>query len=445
VLVLEKTVTEAPPDYLERFLSLLKKVRGTVAQAGGETEILWNDLSAHYACQAYPLLHEIENLMRRLIANFMLVKVGREWVEETLPKAVEEAVKNSKRKESPNVLDTVDFIHLGEMLFAPYSKRTPQDLYDKLKDVETPEDAKALQEFVPKSNWERYLGGIVACEDLYLKSRWEKLYKLRCTVAHNAPMTGGDLDEIKKLITEVKPKLQEAISKLSNVTVPPDEAELVAESAARAVNATVGEFITCWQRLESGLARRMASKGVSVRSIPTAEDLVRLRILDMSQAELYDGVRRLRNRIVHGPTLRVPAETIQGHLAGLHELATLAEAGTYIDHLRRLSEEDRMTEVQYKIDETKHEIVDTDAFSSTVAETNAFDWGVDDYEVTSIDFDDEDETCTVRLKYMGSGDHDSDRMYHGDSIAGEAEAIIDARGTVIYENVSAEVDHGDDR
>jgi len=85
-------------ESLERFNSLLKAARGVVRQAEGETETLWDDLSAHYARKAYPQIHEIENLMRRLIANFMLVTVGREWAQETLPKAVEEAVKSSKRR-----------------------------------------------------------------------------------------------------------------------------------------------------------------------------------------------------------------------------------------------------------------------------------------------------------------------------------------------------------
>jgi hypothetical protein len=115
-------------DSLQRFLQTLKATRGAVAQADGEIETLWDDLSAHYGRKSYPMIHEIENLMRRLIANFMLVTVGREWVSETLPRPVEDAVKNSKRKDFWNVLHTVDFIHLGDFLFAPYSKMTTQDL-----------------------------------------------------------------------------------------------------------------------------------------------------------------------------------------------------------------------------------------------------------------------------------------------------------------------------
>jgi hypothetical protein len=139
---------DGPSQPVELFLLLLKKVRAVVAQAGGNTETLWDELSAHYARNAYPLIHNIDNLMRRLITNFMLVTVGREWIKETLPKVVEDAVKASKRgdTDSLNILYTLDFIHLGELLFAPYSKKTLQDLYAKLREAKTAEDAKALQE-----------------------------------------------------------------------------------------------------------------------------------------------------------------------------------------------------------------------------------------------------------------------------------------------------------
>jgi hypothetical protein len=151
-------------------------------------------------------------------------------------------LKNSKRKDYLNVLDTVDFVHLGEFLFTAYSKKTQQDLYAKLKDVKSEDDAKALQEFIPESNWKRYFGKLVSCEDGYLKARWERLYDLRCKVAHNALMSRSDLEDIEKLIGEVKPKLQEAIGKLSKVKVSAEDVEAVAESAARRVNATIGEL-----------------------------------------------------------------------------------------------------------------------------------------------------------------------------------------------------------
>ncbi len=431
----------ADTESLDRFNSLLKAVRGAVRQAGGETETLWDDLSAHYARKAYPLIHEIENLMRRLIANFMLVTVGREWAEETLSKAVEEAVRNSKRKDYLNVLDTVDFIHLGEFLFATYSKKTPQDLYAKIKEVKTEEDAKALQAFIPESNWKRYFGGLVNCEDGYLKARWEKLYELRCKVAHNALMVKADLDEIERLIGEIKPKLQEAIGKLSKVKVPAEDAEAVAENAARRVNATIGEFITCWQQLESEIGLRASAQGKPKKTIPPGDDLVKYGILDRSRADLYNEVRRTRNSIVHGPGSELPVETIKAALGKLQELLAFVESG-YVEYLRSLSEAGRQEAVEAKIADTHHEIAGSDEFNSATAITNATDFSVDEYEIQDIDFDNGE--CVVKMTFSASGEQLEDKMHYGDRIVGDCEAVIDSDGRVEYREVHAEVDHGDD-
>src|SRR5262245_34197029 len=67
----------APEAELEHFTALLKAVRTVVAKAHdnkaqAHPEVLWDDISAFYGRKAYPLLYEVENLMRKLIANFML-------------------------------------------------------------------------------------------------------------------------------------------------------------------------------------------------------------------------------------------------------------------------------------------------------------------------------------------------------------------------------------
>ncbi|MBX3451463.1 MAG: hypothetical protein KF777_17985 [Planctomycetaceae bacterium] len=427
-------------DSLNRFNSLLKALRGAVRNAGGETETLWDDLSAHYARKAYPKIHEIENLMRRLIANFMLVTVGREWATETLPKAVEEAFKNSKRKDYLNVLDTVDFIHLGEFLFTAYSKKTPQDLYARLKDVKTEDDAKALQEFIPESNWKRYFGKLVTCEDGYLKTRWEKLYDLRCKVAHNALMTKSDLDGIEKLIGEVKPNLEQAIGKLSKVKVPAEEAEAVAENAARRVNATIGEFITCWQQLESELGNRLAMKGKPKKIISSGDDLVRFGVMDRSRIDQYNEVRRFRNGIVHGPSSEIPIDSIKTALYKLKDLLSVVESG-YVEYLQNLSKEELETEIDSRISDTIHQIGDSEEFNSEIATTNATNFSFDEYEVEDIDF--VDGECIVKLTYAASGEQMENKMYYGDRVVGECEAVIDSDGRVEYREVHAEVDHGD--
>src|SRR5688572_12149441 len=62
-----------------KFLELLKMFREIVFKAGGKINILWDDLSTYYSSKAYPLVHQTENLLRKLISKFMLVSIGMNW------------------------------------------------------------------------------------------------------------------------------------------------------------------------------------------------------------------------------------------------------------------------------------------------------------------------------------------------------------------------------
>jgi hypothetical protein len=76
--------------------SLLKTIKTTIHNAGGQPETLWNDVSFYYSQKAYPLIHKIENLMRKLIAYFMLTTIGKEWVTITSPNALERLLIKAK-------------------------------------------------------------------------------------------------------------------------------------------------------------------------------------------------------------------------------------------------------------------------------------------------------------------------------------------------------------
>ncbi len=153
------SITQAKVD---RFAAFLRTVRGIIAKAGGQAETLRDDISFYYSKKAYALVHEIENLMRKLIANFMLITVGKEWVTETSPSEVQEAINRSKRKDYLNVLHTIDFIQLADFLVKPYSKKSIEDLHCKLKGAQKMEEFKALKAYIPESNWTRYFAKLVA-------------------------------------------------------------------------------------------------------------------------------------------------------------------------------------------------------------------------------------------------------------------------------------------
>lgn len=430
-------------DALARFLSFLKAVRTCVAKLSGETETLQDDISAHYGLKAYPYIHEVENLMRRLIAHFMLVNVGREWALESLPGSVADALRNSRRSESAksyvNVLHTLDFIHLGEFLFNPYPKRPAQELFGKLKEIKTSEEAASLhEEYAPQSNWKRYFSGIVPCNDSYLDSRWKKLYELRCKVAHNNLITAKDLEEIEVLVGEVKPKLQEAIAKLAKVKVPSEEQELVAERAASSVNAAVGEFISCWQELEGSLGQALLQSGLPVRRfIHSGPELVRRGALAPANLAVYESVRQFRNSIVHGPRTEVAPETIQAYVADVRQLLGSVENGAYVEYLRSLDGTALTAELDNLIANSTGAIVDSEAFAEAMAGTNASGFGVDGYEIEEVSL--EDDRCVARITFSASGDHDDERMYSGDTIVGTARVVVDGHREMTYEDIEARI------
>lgn len=440
---------KTPEPALTPFLGLLKSIRSSVNQAGGEVETLHDDLSAHYARVSYPLIHEIENRMRRLIANFMLVTVGRDWVSETLPHEVAEAVRKGRRADDSrdylNVLYRVDFIHLGQFLFAPYSGGSVQELYAKLHSAKTVEDLTALQSRIPKSNWQRYFSAFVPCDDSYLRSRWEKLYELRCKVAHNALMTANDAVQIQKLIDELKPKIDAAIRTLPEVTVPREEVDAIAANVARGVHAVIGEFISLWHQIESVVAARLKYRGAPEVRNARGRDLLAYGLVSKENATLFDEMRNTRNEIVHGVAIDLPVELIQGYLGSLQMLLTSVEELGFVEQIDVLPESNRVEAVEQILEDTKHMLMDDEAFCSATAETNASDWDIDEITVCDIEFDGASGTCKARFSYKASGMADEARVFCGMVIEGEATALITDEGSVNFEDVYARVaNDGDD-
>lgn len=243
---------------LDKFKLLIKCVRTLLAKASEKPpEILWDDISSELANKAYPVVHEIENMMRKLITKFMLTNIGLAWTKDTVPKEVSESIKTKKTTPTQNYLYEADFIQLSNFLFKEYSTANSRKLVEKLgaaSDI-SDLDLTELKELVPQSNWERYFSPIVDCKSDYLQTRWEKLYELRCMVAHNKFLCLDDYDEICRIAEEVKEKLIQAIDNLDKVHVSEAQKEDVAENIASSMNSLYGEFIRSWNMNKEVLFR----------------------------------------------------------------------------------------------------------------------------------------------------------------------------------------------
>ncbi|PPE62068.1 hypothetical protein F157LOC_00903 [Pectobacterium brasiliense] len=79
-------VNNQSDDYTEEFSKFLRVLRSLLNMASkNNVQTLWDDISYTYSLKAYPLIHELENLLRKLITKFMLTNVGLSWSETAIP------------------------------------------------------------------------------------------------------------------------------------------------------------------------------------------------------------------------------------------------------------------------------------------------------------------------------------------------------------------------
>lgn len=233
-------VGELKPEYKE----LLRAIKKIIYNEDFIIETLQDDLSFYYSQQAYSLIHEIENYMRKFITFFMIAIVGKDWVENSTPKIVKDAIEKSKRKQYTDILQQLDFKHLGDVLFGNYQIEENSKLLKKISSyTDTSQiDLVELKGYVPNSNWDKFFKDIVDCDDTYLKSRWNNLYDLRNIVAHTSSLSEDKYLEIESLVNDVQPKLMEAFEKLNTIKLKSNERLAISEKIATNVDPNVGHY-----------------------------------------------------------------------------------------------------------------------------------------------------------------------------------------------------------
>ncbi|MEL4410536.1 hypothetical protein [Shewanella algae] len=296
--------------YISEFTDLCRSMKKLLLMnSNNSVQTLWDDISFYYSSRSYPMIYEIENLMRKLITKFMLTTVGLGWTKETVPEELKKSSRTDNINTNINYLYETDFIQLSNFLFDEYRTLDIAALIKKLSEIET--DTVRVEEiidFIPKSNWERYFQSNVDCEGAYLKARWEKLYRLRCKIAHNNTFTKPDFELTDKLVGEVKSKIVSAIQSLDKITISDEEREDLAEIVASNSSAAFGSFIQKWKILESliikllvveGLLPSKLSKREKIMLYKNQEALIQNGLIDSKMYKDIKTLNKVRNIMVH--------------------------------------------------------------------------------------------------------------------------------------------------
>ena len=222
-------------DHLDEFSELVDRLRAITERISpGQCTIntLWDDVGRNYAERSYPVINEIENLMRRLIARFMLITVGMEWSKAAMHPDLFLQIENFKEG-SPYTddLQKLDFIQLSHVLFKKKRDISLEELDRLLQKTKfNKEDNEKILKYIPKSNWEKYFSSIIEEKDINLEKKWALLYELRNKVAHNRSIKKIEYHQIKGLTSDIEGIISKATDKLSEININEEDREQIINS-----------------------------------------------------------------------------------------------------------------------------------------------------------------------------------------------------------------------
>ena len=309
---------------LEKNLGLyqqfLRVFRSNIHRLDIEFHVIWDDVSLYYAKQTYPLIYEIENLMRKLIIKFMVTTLGIGWIDETSPKEIKDIIKQKgeRREGQTNFLYQIDFSDLAKFLLKPYPTNGDlSDLYKKFSEIKDVSELSLddLNQFVPKSNWQRYFSTVISYEGSRFEKKWEELYQLRNKIAHNNTFTRNDYEKAVAIVNELGEKIREAVDKLDRIKISDEEREEVAENISINVNSLYGEFIQNWKIVDKELSRIIGKSPETYdkRAVPVSWKIDLLRKNETIDSNIYSRVKelnRIRNLLVHSHDSNFTSEQI---------------------------------------------------------------------------------------------------------------------------------------
>lgn len=198
--------------------------------------ILTDDISTEISNKIYPLINELENILRRYLAKFFTQKVGLDWWKQAVPDKVIE--KTKMRQDNENVfskivetdMTLIDFNDLGEIIYKhKLGFNKPENLTDKILSISSVEELQKLKQDLD-GNYNRFFKQHF--KDFSFDSKWKQLFQLRNKVAHNNLFIKPDLENAQNLHTEIKAIILKAEDKIDDFRFSVEEQEAMIKTSS---------------------------------------------------------------------------------------------------------------------------------------------------------------------------------------------------------------------
>ncbi|OMC76795.1 hypothetical protein BK125_17225 [Paenibacillus odorifer] len=310
-------------DGFSNFNTKIKEILLRISPNDTKVNTLWNDIGREYAIKAYPLINETENLMRKLISQFMLINVGMDWSEQEIHEEIKDKIQRYEKQELyVDDLYKTDFIHLSDVLFKKYRTIGVDQIHRLVSEAKKSEDLdiNTLKKFIPQSNWEKHFNSRIKYDEKQLRDKWNLLYTLRNNVAHNRFITKEDFYKINGLVKELNKVITSSIKELEDIKLEKQEKEEVILSYQPNSSAYIG-FIA-----EKAVAEWYLNKSNIKSIIPTPDrsDIDYDFILDRSsdsQDKIAVNVKlRMSKSIILGlrETIKAGEYELEGEITEYH-------------------------------------------------------------------------------------------------------------------------------
>ncbi|MDZ4621179.1 HEPN domain-containing protein [Bacillus cereus] len=198
---------------------------------------LQDEISREIARISYPLINEIENLLREYLLRFFVKKVGSQWWKFNSNDTLNKKSKNHGNSRAfSNLLDmeiyNIDFVDLKELVTGNFKKISNIDVVNALDIIlERKEDPNKVEEKVNKlkenflGNWEKFFKNQIGMSNFEVI--WKDLYEIRCMVAHNSLITLNNFKDLVEKYETIKPNLKEIIKNMGSAVLTTLEREAI--------------------------------------------------------------------------------------------------------------------------------------------------------------------------------------------------------------------------
>lgn len=214
-------------NYLELFDKFINEIIDVQRDMQDQKFFILEDgISMYYASKAYPLLFKTETILRSFITETMCFFGSQNWgssIGQQLIKGIHKDYQN-------DVLYSSDFNQLKIFLTKLYKEEDEDNILDSLRkrveEIDAVNNENAfleIRDFIRKKKpytiWNRFV-------KKYAGARWEKeqfekkmdrLYSLRCKIAHSNKFTKENFLEFEKLSTEMIEEMTNLTKKIETI------------------------------------------------------------------------------------------------------------------------------------------------------------------------------------------------------------------------------------